>query len=46
MLCNATHLANLLFFANQIFKLARIKQPVGYITGVYGPGLVMLYPVP
>ena len=44
MLCNAAPPANILFFAIQIYKLAHTsKQPIGYITGVYGPGLVLHY---
>ena len=44
MLCNAAPPANILFFAIQIYKLAHtLKQSVGYITGVYGLGLVLYY---
>ena len=44
MLCNAAPPASLLFFAFQIYKLTHdLKQPVGYITGVYGPGFVLQY---
>ena len=44
MLCNTAPPANILFFAIQIYKLAHtLKRPVGNVTGVYGPGLVLQY---
>ena len=44
MMCNAASPANVLFFAIQICRLAHIlKQPVDYVTGVYGPVLVLHY---
>ena len=44
MLCNAAPPANIMFFAVQIYKLAHtLKPPVSYVTGVYGPGIVLHY---